>query len=417
MLEQDYPSPHLNVELITAIEGMWDFDTIKILVKSGHDIDSRNARGVTCLEAAIRRGCPQIVELLLNNGADITARTSSTTHSIIEVFFRMLHQPEVDNTKKLAILQILLAHGVQLEFLRDYPCIPLTVLQEISLDVLKVLLASGMQVPSYYEEDGMLATFSVMRNSDHAVLHYLVLNNYIDLETRDAQGRTSLMFEANWGNTDHVVRLLSLGANPDTFNGLESALFLSMSEGEVSETFQVLFFKCNGRTICTVFALAMMNHKNNYVEFITKETALRSTNTPHPLSIALSTYYGEIFTTLFNDYVSDLRNNFTQEFCGGLSWVDVLLTKNTELLLKNHVLCDYVSGIMRPIPPSCHFWADMYKKICSIRIMCLKKHKAQQILCKLLNIDVRSYPHIIHQIMDYLCYDDILNLQDVLHFG
>ncbi|KAJ8674724.1 hypothetical protein QAD02_010510 [Eretmocerus hayati] len=345
----DYIPPRSNLDLVTAIEGMWDFYTIKILIKNGLDIDSRNERGVTCVVAAIRRGCPLIVELLVDNGADITARTSPNTHSIIEVFFRLIHQPEIDNTKKLAILKLLLAHGVHPESLRDYPVIPLTTLQDISLNLLQVLLDSGMQVPSYYEGDELLATVSIMRNSDHAVLPYLVLNCDLDLETRDAQGWTTLMFEANWGNKDYVCRLLSLGANPDAFNGLESALSLSMKEGVISETSQVLFFQCNGRSICTVFAMAMINHQTNYVEFIKKETALYSIHMPHPFSIALSTYYGESFTTLFNIYASDLRNNFMQEFCCDLSWVDILLTKNTELLLKNNVLCDYVIASHPPL--------------------------------------------------------------------
>ncbi|KAJ8666752.1 hypothetical protein QAD02_008414 [Eretmocerus hayati] len=401
------------MELVTAIEDLGDYRTIKILIHNGFDVNSRNERGITCLEAAISRGGPEIVELLLSHGADLDVRTSPMTGCLAEVMFRMLHVHDVNSESKKAIFQLLIAHGVKLDLLVGYPLIPLTLLQVISCDLLQLLLDAGMQVHSYYEDDGLLATFSVLRYDDYTVLQHLVSNNLINLSERDADGRTLLMFEASWNNSYGIQQLLDHGGNPDDFNGPESALSLATSDEDITDSFKLLFPQCNSLHICFAFGVAVTSHRNNHVAYITKELAFWCIRFPHPASIELSNHFGVIFTHLFNEYLFELQNVLSQEFCGEISWSDILLTKNIETLLNNNVLCDHVTGTMRSIPMCRHFWMDLYEKIGSIRRMFITKKEAQLRLCQIMNFEGNPYPHIIAQILNYLEYEDFQNLKDV----
>ena len=87
-----------------------DYDAVKFLLGQGLQVNGRDARGYTALHAAAYTGRLDIVQLLVENGADINDQNNDTRLSVLHA---------AAQTNNLAEAAYLLANGARLDVADD----------------------------------------------------------------------------------------------------------------------------------------------------------------------------------------------------------------------------------------------------------------------------------------------------------
>ncbi|KAJ8674499.1 hypothetical protein QAD02_005761 [Eretmocerus hayati] len=164
--------------------------------------------------AAVTKGRPDLVRLLLKYGARVAIPPRRMTQNLAHAFFRIVPQDGIPQYNKLDIIEMLITSRMDLRELDGFPEIPAVILESITCDVLRVIVEGGMIVPGYYEEEEMLGIGIALRNDDKQVWEYLIKNELIDLCEYNSEGKSILMIESEY-DSPYLLKLLSFGANPN----------------------------------------------------------------------------------------------------------------------------------------------------------------------------------------------------------
>ena len=187
--------------------GFWRLDAVRILLEHGAEVNLRDKQGLSSLHMA--SAAPNIVQELLQRGADVTAGTSSPLFTAIQ-------------EQNLATLEILLDRGLSVNSLDEetqakgwhyslkgsrklFPLVCVAIPRENrspqrSVPLIQALVVRGadLYVPLNDTETMIhfLFEFSGYPICD-ALLHEPCLSR-IDFSHRDQRGRTILMAACNW---------------------------------------------------------------------------------------------------------------------------------------------------------------------------------------------------------------------------
>lgn len=175
---------------------------VQLLLENGADIEVRSSAGNTALILAAQRGNSAIVELLLQKGADIEAKNNVGGTAL----FWVALQGDV------ALVHLLLEKGADIEA-RDILGIPVLIKVAMSGNeaLVRLLLEKGadIEVKDKYGNSALLCAIS----QGHEALVQLLLENGADTEVRDSTGHTALIWAVRRGNSAIVELLLQKGAD------------------------------------------------------------------------------------------------------------------------------------------------------------------------------------------------------------
>ena len=180
------------------------------LLRDGADIEEYNSHGWTPLMAASMHGQVDLARLLLNHGADLHAVNAEGKAAIHYAAMR-------GGAEAVRLLVRLGADANAVDTFGGYAPLHLAAAhcnREIIQDTCAALLAAGADVDAR-SKWGTTALWSAAI-AGRGDLVYFLLRHGADLETRDHEGRTVLIFVAKHGPIgDMVNRLLAHGADVD----------------------------------------------------------------------------------------------------------------------------------------------------------------------------------------------------------
>ena len=170
------------------------------------------------LVAAAKELHPEIVQLLLDHGADANA-TIWMKRTALHEAGEHYTDDDASAKKRVAILEALIAHGANVNA-RDYR--DQTPLHENAKDAkaVEVLLAHGADVHAVTRA-GRTPLHAAVGDSDAA---RLLLDHGADIEARDRDGNTPLMDAVASFNPSTIELLVSRGANTKVRNGAGATL-------------------------------------------------------------------------------------------------------------------------------------------------------------------------------------------------
>ncbi|KAJ8672526.1 hypothetical protein QAD02_003785 [Eretmocerus hayati] len=378
------------MDLFQAIINGQDEDAISHLIVAGNNVNYTNEEGVSCLEAAVKRGKSAIVNLLLTNGADPTLRNPLQPLYLAEVYIRTLTDYSITDDDKYATLSALLRHGLELELIDLYPCVPLLILQTIDLRLLLLLLANA----------------------------------------RDTRGRTILMIKDQNANS-HFQELLDFGADPNEVNGQHelltrsqygphissmfknSPLTYSMYTPQVTDNFKLLFNVSSSTNLATAFALAVEANWFCYQDYIVTRMFLSSIQRQHHAYRKFVDIFGDVFEIPYRSFGQDLDNFLNLEYAGGVTYLQIYLCSNVEEFLSNSKLCEFIVEDTNPIP-QCLYMRTLLDKFGTLKKLCLIINQAENNLSRFILRYADRAPYlVVKHIMKHFSLEDIRSLANI----
>lgn len=190
-----------NVDLLAAIE-VGDLNAVKLSVSAGADINKKDEYGYTPLYYAIRKGECDIVQKLLEAGAEVNAVCGKEKE--IYPLGLAVHVNNVEMVK------LLLKHGADVNFGGDGNFVPLIGAATLGhLEIAKLLIASGANVNAR-NWHGMRPLHAAARGENVEMVKFL-LQQGGDVSARGA-GATCLHLAAIGGNPEILRCLIEAGA-------------------------------------------------------------------------------------------------------------------------------------------------------------------------------------------------------------
>ncbi len=196
----DYSSEtRIDALIMACKEG--DFDFVKTLVDSGINVNSIGSKGFTPLMTAVNENEFKIVEYLLSKGAKVNQTINGWTALI-----------EAADEDALESMKLLLKAGADVNYFwtMDAPTAITMAASEGHLDCLKLLLENGADINGVGNSIPPLHIASA-EGQDH-IVDYL-LSNGVDVNGRDANGSTALMFAYSEDQTKVINKLIKKGAD------------------------------------------------------------------------------------------------------------------------------------------------------------------------------------------------------------
>jgi len=193
-----------------------DLDTVKRLLQSGADINARDQDGLTPIVYAPGAGDPATVHFLLEKGADIRGRLGyaallSAMQDGLKGGAVAFAVPEI---RKRAMVRDLLAHGADPNPSGAFYKPRMKRLVDYGIPVNLYLLDFNSLLYSSYARGIAPVISSALQRRGY--ITRMLLQHGAEVDTRDWQGRTALMYAIARDNMGSVEALLSAGADVNT---------------------------------------------------------------------------------------------------------------------------------------------------------------------------------------------------------
>lgn len=182
-------------------------DIVTLLLEHGADVAALNDDQRNPLDEASRRGRPGVVKLLLDHHADVNSR------NVLERTPLIIASQEGE----LEVARVLLQHGAAVDSRDEDGCTALMAASRYGhLYVVHWLLQNGATVGALNKK-GWTPSILASRHGHLDVLR-LLLQNGATVDSRLNNGRTSLMLASHSGHLDVVHLLLQNGATVDAYD-------------------------------------------------------------------------------------------------------------------------------------------------------------------------------------------------------
>ncbi|NIM59890.1 MAG: serine hydrolase [Candidatus Aminicenantes bacterium] len=201
--------PDTGLALIEAAH-KGDSEVVEALLDSGADINARDEQNQTALHLAAGRGHTAVVKLLLEHGADVNARNLLGRTPILVPVYR----------GSLDIVRALLNAGADIEARSELAGqTPLLIVSGSRAKAVEALLEEGADAnakgEAYHETALMLAAISGNKAAVKALL-----DKGADVKAAASNGRTAMLMAEAFGHNDVIKLLQDAGAPRETSRGL-----------------------------------------------------------------------------------------------------------------------------------------------------------------------------------------------------
>ena len=176
-------------------------DMVELLLECGADIEAKDDYGQTSLIWAAENGNAEVLKQLLEAGADVEAKNNRGLRSLI-LAVKIGHAE---------VVKQLLEAGADIEAKDDDGWTPLFwAARNRYIEMVKQLLEAGADIESK-DDDGWTPLFwaATLR---HTEMVKQLLEAGADIEAKDHRGQTSLLWAAKNGHAEVVKQLLEAGA-------------------------------------------------------------------------------------------------------------------------------------------------------------------------------------------------------------
>ncbi|ORX44721.1 ankyrin [Piromyces finnis] len=177
---------------------------IDSLIKRGTDINFEDNDGYTPLICAIQTGSLPIIELLIENGANVNHIIKNKNKSVLTFAIEL---------SELEIVKHLVNCGADVNFKNESGVSILgEAIDNLKWEIFKFLVnfnANNCMSGDIYEKD---IVEKVIANNKLDILKFLVINN-LNINMKDKEGNTPLAYAIKAQNSDIVKYLIENGAN------------------------------------------------------------------------------------------------------------------------------------------------------------------------------------------------------------
>ena len=182
-------------------------DIMKLLLEHGADVTAGNWEEFTPLYEASRRGRLDMMSLLFDHHADVNSRGKKGRTALLKAAFE----------GELEVASVLVQHGAIADIGNTDSWTPLiSASRNGHLDIVRLLLQSGAAV-DLHNNDGWTPLLFASQFG-HPDVVSLLLQNGASVEFRNNDGWTSMMLASGDGHLDVVRLLLKDGASVDSRN-------------------------------------------------------------------------------------------------------------------------------------------------------------------------------------------------------
>ena len=202
-----------------------NFDQVQQLVNTVIvDVDARGQYDFTALMWAVMGNNRQIIQYLVESGADInatgiagyTAFHFSVTSGSIHMYGGAINYIIPRYDQEVSTVELLLRLGADVNAKTKEGYIALMLAKYGNKEIVKLLLDAGAEINAQDNYGATALLKAAWRGADKAVK--VLLDAGADLDTRGFFGMTALMFAAEEGHTEIVKMLLDAGADMEVKN-------------------------------------------------------------------------------------------------------------------------------------------------------------------------------------------------------
>ena len=210
-------SDETRIDALIMACGEGDFEFVKTLVNSGIDVNGIGSEGFTPLMMAVSEDEVEIVEYLLKQGADV--------NQIYNGWTALLEAADEGSAKSM---KLMLKAGAKVNYYwtQDTTAIGMAA-SEGNLDCLQLLLDYGADINGIGNSIPPLHIAVV--EDQRAIVDYLI-SQKVNINKKDVDGRTALMYAAAEGYQYMAKKLIDAGAD-NAIVDLKSVIFKENAEG------------------------------------------------------------------------------------------------------------------------------------------------------------------------------------------
>ncbi len=202
-----------------------DLEMVEYLLERVDDLSRTDERDFTPLMAAASENHVEITKLLIARGADVNQVHRQWTALI-----------EAADEGSLEVAELLLDNGANMNLNPDTGrSAAVMAASEGHLDVLKLLIERGASPTA-----GQISPLHMAAKEGKTEIVRYLLAKGVNVDLRDADGRTALTYAASEGQTEVIKILLQAGADPELAdkNGRSATLY-AVEEGETESMLEV----------------------------------------------------------------------------------------------------------------------------------------------------------------------------------
>jgi len=173
-------------------------EIVEFLIQHGADVNAKDqwGRGYTPLQRAAIRGKPELVKLLLEAGADISFKNNKGQTALhVSLDIRNSDYPQYQQSKDA--VELLLSKGPDVNLKDKDGRTPLHLaVESVDADIVKLLLDKGADVNTKDDESGFTALHHAARFGNRNTAELLIARG-ADINAKDKQGHTPLQVAVN----------------------------------------------------------------------------------------------------------------------------------------------------------------------------------------------------------------------------